>query len=855
MESNYNNWKLSSFFAVVMMASSFAIPTYVVAEDDENVEEVVTIGTRSTAPRTAADSAVPIDVLRASDVSKTGTTDMLFQLAGSVPSLNVHLQPISDAASMIRPANLRGLSSDSTLIFTNGKRRHHAAVIAFQGGGVNDGSQGADISVFPSLAVKQIDVLRDGASAQYGSDAVAGVINFVLDDANEGFTTSIKHGQYTEGDGDSTTIATKVGMPLTPSGDGHLTLTYQVQKKDDTSRSVQRPDAAGLKEGGNDDILNPAQIWGAPLVDDDHSAFINSGLDLDNGMKLYFFGNYSERFVDGGFYYRNPNNRSGVFTSGDYRLIGDAGLAAGGAALCSQYVDIVPGYTPDLGPGEEISDYPGYDVLQTIMDDPDCYVHNETAPGGYTPRFSAELIDSHFAVGVKGELAGGFNYDVSYSKGKNEADFFLKNTVNPSFGPATKRDFYTGRYTEEETFINVDLQKQIDTMSVAFGLEVREEVFSVEAGEYMSYAAGPYALQGFNVGSHGFAGFSPDSAGNFARDSVGMYVDVENQLSDELLVAGSVRYEDYDDFGDTTDAKVAVRYQLSDTVALRGSASTGFRAPTQGQANVVNTQTTLVGGQLTQAQTLPGYKLGQPYLTPEEATNIAMGVVYQGDNATVTFDYFEIELEDRISLSSNRAPTAAEVAAMTAAGVQNANLIGQINFFTNDFDTKTTGFDLVATMDATIIGREYDVSIAWNHTDTEVTDMGVNVGDWRASRLEDGLPDDRMTLTFARDFAGGDSFVRVNYYGEYYAVHADWFGQTDDAAVTVDAEVSYALSDVFNVSLGVQNLFDQTPLEITGSQAAIDEGCSPSCLGAVYYETSPYGIDGAFWYVRMGYDF
>ena len=827
-----------SLTTLIAVSSMLSVGSY--AQNNEYVEEVVSIGTRGK-PRSVSSSPVPVDVLSAEDISKTGTDDLLMQLQGSIPSLNVHLQPISDAACMIRPANLRGLSADSTLITTNGKRRHHASVIAFQGGGVNDGSQGADISVIPAIALKRVEVLRDGASAQYGSDAIAGVINFVLDDISEGGSLSYKMGEYTEGDGATTTIAGKYGMPL--GQDGFVTTSFQIRQADDTSRSAQRPDAAALIAAGNTAVANPAQIWGAPKIDDDVTFFMNSGVTNSDGSESYMFGNYSERDVDGGFYYRNPDGRSGVFTIGDYRAVGNVdGTCAYGTGASGQV---------------DPSDYATRDL---IMADPSCFLMNQIAPGGYTPRFTGNITDTSLTIGRRGDISNGvlsgYSYDLSGSVGRNEADFGLNNTVNPSMGPDTPRNFDTGSYIELEKTFNFDLTKQMDSMTIAYGAEWREETFEVISGEEASWKAGKYALQGFNVGSHGFAGFSPDSQGSFTRRSYGLYADIENQVSDELLVGGAFRYEDYSSFGVTNDFKLKAMYQVNDNVSLRASTSTGFRAPTQGQVNVVNTQTTLVDGQLTQAQTLPGFKLGAGQLKPEEATNTSFGIVYNEGALSLTADFFNIELEDRVALTSNAAPTAAQVAAMGAAGIPNPELIGQVNYFTNDFDTETTGYDLVAVYSTVLMGAESNISAAWNHTETEVTNSGAVTGASKIKRLEEGLPEDRMTLTLAQTWSDKVStFVRANMYGEYYAVHADWFGTTSDAEWTVDASVNYQLTDNFNVSAGVQNLFDTEALKIDGSAGAKGEGVPGNVLGGIYYETSPYGIEGAFWYVSAGYNF
>ena len=835
MKSN-TFWKVNTIAAAII-AGSTALPTVAFAAD-EALEEVVVVGSRG-APRTVAESPVPVDVLTAEELGKTGSSDLLMQLQAAIPSLNVHLQPISDAASMIRPANLRGLSADSTLILVNGKRRHRASVIAFQGGGVNDGSQGADISVIPSIALKQVEVLRDGAAAQYGSDAIAGVINFVLNDSSEGGSISVKQGEFSEGDGTTTTVAGNIGMPLTD--DGFVNLSFQMKQADDTSRSVQRPDAQSLINRGNTAVTEPAQIWGAPKIDDDITFFFNSGLDLGNGAEAYMFGNYSERDVDGGFYYRNPDDRGGVFTNGDdNRLIADV------------TGDMSGNCPTDVDPAD-------YALRDAIMANPNCYIHNEQAPGGYTPRFVGNITDTSFTAGTRGEITGGnmdgVRYDISGSVGRSQADFGLNNTFNPSMGPDSKRDFTTGSYIQLEKTFNLDLQKQYDNTSIAGGAEWRETTFEVISGEEASWKVGKYAAQGFNVGSHGFAGFSPDSAGAFSRRNYAMYLDVESQLTDTLLVGGALRYEDYTSFGDTANYKVTFSQQMSDNLAIRGSHSTGFRAPTQGQANVVNTQTTLVGGELTQAQTLPSFKLGAGQLQPEESTSYAFGLVMTLGEVEVTADWFKIEVENRIALTSNADTTAAQRSAMAAAGVPNPELIGQVNYFTNDFNTDTQGLDIVATYGTDLFGGSTDFSAAYNMTDTKVSSQGSATSDSKVKRLEEGLPNHRATFTMAQSWENVNAFVRANYFGEYYAVHADWFGTDADAAVTVDMEVTYSINDSFDVSVGAQNLFDQDAERIDGSAGAVAEGVTGNVLGAIFYETSPMGIEGSYWYVKAGYNF
>ncbi len=305
---------------------------------------------------------------------------------------------------------------------------------------------------------------------------------------------------------------------------------------------------------------------------------------------------------------------------------------------------------------------------------------------------------------TNGVLAG-YHYDLSGSVGRNKADFSLKDTLNPSMGPDSPRNFATGSYTQLEKTFNADLQRQFGNTSVASGYEWREATFEVVAGDEASWKAGDYdsSNQPFAVGSHGFVGFHPNSAGAFTRRSQALYIDIESQLTDDLLVGGAVRYEDYSSFGDTTNYKVAFNYQLFDAIALRGSTSTGFRAPTMGQANVVNTQTSIDGKKLEQVQTLPSAKLGEGELKPEESESYALGMVLSAGEMKITIDYFNIDVNDRIALASDVTTTDSHRRAMNKAGIANYQRINKVSYFTNDFDTETQGVDIVATYPANFL--------------------------------------------------------------------------------------------------------------------------------------------------------
>lgn len=816
--------KLTALASAIIAATTVAPVSF----GAEAIEEVTVLGSRG-APRTVSDSPVPVDVISAADMSKTGSNDMLELLKGTVPAFNVHDNPISDAASMIRPANLRGLSADSTLILVNGKRRHRSSVIAFQGAGINDGAQGPDISVIPGVALKQVEILRDGAAAQYGSDAIAGVMNFVLKDDAEGGSFSVKTGEFYEGDGAATIFDGNIGLPLTDKG--FINLSFQLKNQDDTSRSVQRGDAQALIDAGNTDVPVPAMVWGMPKVDDDLTIFVNTGLELSNGAEAYAFGNYSERDIDGGFYYRNPNNRGGVFTNDGERLIGDLGE---------------DGYCASVYGAGTIQD--DASDIAAIIADPDCWVANEMYPGGYTPRFTGNIVDTSITGGLRGEM-NDINYDVSFSYGSSESEFGLNNTLNPSLGPDSPQDFYTGSYMQEETSFNLDLQKQFGDTSVAGGFEWRDETFEITAGDEASWVTGALATQGFNVGSHGFPGFTDSSAGSFDRDNYAVYVDVESQVSNELLVGGALRYEDFSTFGSTTNYKLTAHYTVNDMLAVRASHSTGFRAPTMGQANVVNTQTTFnETAELIQVQTLPAEFLGQAVLQPEESESWAVGLILTTEFADITVDAYQIEVTDRVALTPPQDISVSQEAALVAAGIP---VPDQINFFANDYDTETRGLDIVATTDAEITGGSISFSVAYNYNETEVIDAGVLTSDFKVRRLEEALPNHRATFTIAPNWGQLSAFVRGNFYGEYYAVHADSTGDgfdTDaDSAMTFDAEVSYMLNDSFTVTAGAQNIFDQDAEKLPAQVS--------DWVGGQFYETSPYGINGGFYYLKGTYNF
>ena len=396
-------------------------------------ERVVVVGSRAQ-PRSVTASPVPIDAIPLQDVVSQGATTLDYQLRTLVPSFNVATHPISDAATLVRPASLRNLAHDHTLVLVNGKRRHRSSVIAWFAG-VTDGAQGPDISTIPTIALRQVEVLRDGASAQYGSDAIAGVLNFLLKDNRSGGSLEFNTGTYRAGDGDAYTIAGNVGLPLGNTGFVNLSMEYG--NADPTNRSVQRADAAALIAAGNTHVADPAQIWGNPTIEDELKLFGNFGHLFANRVQFYGHANYAEKKVTEGFYFRNPNNRANIYSldDGETLLIGDVldardGIADGSAGCPTVRV---------------MNNRPDQTALAQVFADPNCFSFRETiAPGGFTPRFGGVVSDASVVAGLRQTLENGVIWDASASYGAHESDFFFNNTVNASLGLDTPRELRPG---------------------------------------------------------------------------------------------------------------------------------------------------------------------------------------------------------------------------------------------------------------------------------------------------------------------------------------------------------------------------------------------------------------------------
>ena len=843
--------KTLSCAVMAVIAGSMVLP--VMPAVAEELEEVAVTGVRGK-PRSVSDSPVPVDVFGAEvleSVSYTDTNDVLKTL---VPSYNVSRQPISDGGTFVRPAQLRGMPTDKTLVLVNSKRRHRAALVEIGG----SGTQGPDIATIPSSALKSVEVLRDGAAAQYGSDAIAGVINFILKDNADGGSFSVQTGEYSEGDGFQTTATGNVGMPL--GTDGFLSISGEVSQADFTSRSEQYCEDWFCLNDQDPEFIEAAknaslegdvvQPWGQPNSEAAR-LFFNAGYDLGDGMELYAFGNYSESEADGSFYYRYPNN----------------------------------GTIEDLR-----------------TEDGSIYSPLEKFPGGFTPRFSGEVTDYSLATGLKGEMPSGLAYDVSARYGLSEIAYTLKNTINPSMGPDSPTAFQPGTLANEEMQLQADFTKELQMglsspVVAAFGLSYMDESYELTGGDEASFTAGPYATQdpwGFcnadgtptsagmvamaggstlncadendpvytvvGVGSNGFPGYSPEYSGTYSRDSYAVYGDLSTDLTDQLFVQAAVRYEDYSDFDSELVGKLAMQYDITDAIGMRASVGTGFRAPTPGQQGTTNVSTRLPNGFPVATGLFPASSdvaaaLGAEALKPETSTNVTFGFTADFDQLSMTIDFYRIDVDDRtyaistldVSADSSSGSAYDNYLALVDAGVVGAESIGGVFYFTNAFDTKTQGVDVVATYPlAWSDSQVTNLTASLNYNKSEfASDPSEYLNEEDQFDFENFQPKFRGAVTAMHEIGPVALMARANWYGSYENFNGGEV-QEFDPVVQVDLEGKYHLTEATNVSLGGRNIFDEYP--------EMDQ-IGDYCCGAKYPSDTVVDWQGSFYYMSLNHNF
>ena len=780
--------------------------------------DVFVTGTRAAA-RTAMKSPTPIDGFDDLSLRRQGNGDLTETLKNLVPSFNA--TPLTgDGAAFVRPTSMRGLPPDNILVMTNSKRRHRSALISHFGAAMNVGAQAVDVGMIPSIAIKKLEVLRDGAAAQYGSDAIAGVMNFMLKDNSSGYQVHVTGGQWMEapnGRGGETdvTIAANVGLPLTDNG--FVNLSFEYADRPYLSRGNQHASAADGYKGwdANDpdqdvDEWQTAMNWGRPIGSGFKSVW-NAGLKISDNVSAYSFGNYADTFGEYSFFLRAPG-KSGALTA-------------------------VPLNPADPSEGN--------------------FSWGDTYPLGFTPRLEGHGNDFSSVVGVKGDMEMGLNYDFSASYGKNHIHYYLKNTLNLSWGPYSPHNFDIGDLEQAETNLNADFTYALsDAINLAFGAEWREESYTMFQGQKESWMPGPWANVALlinpevpgdstvytapGLAANGMPGTSPDAGGVFDRQNTAFYADVEYAMGDALLLQFAARSEDFSDFGATSNIKVAGRYSFGDLATLRGGYSTGFRAPTPGQSNYTGIVTSFdgpTGMQVQEGTVRPtdqlAIDLGGAPLVPEEATNTSFGFTSSPiDNLSLTFDLYTINIVNKIIKSRSLA-------------VENNPEFKKLAFYTNALDTKTSGYDLVLTyrMGNTNLG------LAMNHNETEVVEQRQINGEDPISaglidNIENNLPKDRITATVTQDFGDALSLmVRLNNYSE--TIDERSAQDVIDPITFIDVELSYAVSNNLNVVFGANNVTNAYPNEID----------TRASQGMPYPRRSPLGYHGGMTYIRLVYDF
>ncbi len=850
------------------------------ASSIEDIEGLVVVGTRRL-PRLVTDSAVPIDVISPRDLQSAASTDIDDILRSQIPSYNVQRHEIDGSTTFVRPPTLRGLSPDNTILLVNGKRRHRSGSLSLFGSALILGSQGPDMNMIPAIAVKQFEVLRDGASAQYGADAVAGVFNLQLRDASDGFSVRSRAGQYHQGDGRHISVAANAGFPLTD--DGFVNVSLEYRNTEPTSRSVDQADAKTLISKGYP-VKRPGIIWGNPDIDHAITGFVNAELGLNTSTRLYAFGGYGQRSGNGSYFFRMPggsNARANVFRfgSGEDAVRAVADLNPSDGVDCQTLEDLPPLDSNFDAVQAFVAQYQGT-----------CYLFNEDYPGGFTPRFGADISDLSSVAGIRGNSPSGFQWDLSAGMGRSLMDYFIRNTVNASLGPEQPSEFRQRDFLQEEYSVNLDVSYPVSLesfhspLNIAGGVQWRTEIFETRPGDTNSYSVGPFKDQGFSVGSNGDQGIPPEYAGRWKRPNYAAYVDLEADIVPAFQLGIAGRFENfYEDFGTTLTGKVAALWRATPVISLRGSVSTGVRAPTPGQVNLQNIQTNFDSkGGLVDAGQIPSYHpvaqaLGGKPLTEESAVNLALGTILQiSPDLVLTADLFSITLRDRIALSGS-IPLNDELATVLNESGQLAGFetLREVKFFSNDFDTRQFGIDVLLSYDKEYSnGRATIASIAYNWTRpellkfsdpttinsflgkplTESTQVSI-LSPRRKIEMEHVNPHHRIVAT-GRQIAGPyHGMVRLHYYSNWKACLFFSFSCTvggEDALRTysgswiVDAEVGYQISDSYAAAFGVNNIF---AIDRPADQIERDG------QGNASVPSTPWDYNGAALYLRLSADF
>lgn len=915
----------SNRFALLCGLSAIAVAMPAQAQDaatdDEAAPTIIVTGTRS-ASRTVEKSPVPVDVLTSDAITEGGQVETNKILNKLVPSFNFPQPAIADGSDALRPATLRGLGPDQTLVLVNGKRRHVSALLNINGT-VGRGSAAVDMNAIPALAIDRIEVLRDGASSQYGSDAIAGVINIRLKTTSEGGRAAISYGKYnttiagvdnvtglvTSGgqpqlmttdsryfqatvdgerkahDGESYAIATNIGLPFFGVEGGYINLTAEYRHRGYTNRqgfdlrpNYIRPTATTWDP--RELTFNRLEFrFGDPEADD-FILFGNMAVPVSDSLELYAFASFNQRDSLSAANYRQQN-----------------------AAANRDWSVLAPNTTPTS------ANFVGL------------------TPDGFLPFIQSDLSDVAVTAGLR-TTAGEWNVDGSFSLGRNAFDYRVENSVNTSFGPASQRSFDAGGLSYKQTMANLDISRELDAgfakpLTLAFGAEYRAERFQIRPGELQSWAIGPYfrasyvttALdctaqsgvfnagtstcsfpgRGAGAGAQGFPGIPAASLTNVKRENVAAYIELDTDIVEGLSTTAAARYEHYSDFGDTLTAKFAARYEFAPGFAVRGSISNGFRAPSLHQQYFTTTSTNFIAGVPVDISTVAvsspvARALGSKDLKPEKSLNMSAGFTANPFNGlTLTVDYYNIRINDRIVLTENLGAAGSGTAAVNAAvkAVLDTNgfqSVGAARFFINGLDTRTQGVDAVLNWRIPVEGLgKWTFTAAYNYNKQSIikykNDLGplaaipnlILFGRVESIRFTEGQPRDKVVLSLDGDLGKFGINARTTRYGKVVspgsasplapnAASLTAYGPDDialGAKWITDLELQFKPTEAISIAIGADNVFDIYPDRSPwGLRPASIGGSYPANQQYIPFSIfSPFGFNGRYLYARVGLEF
>lgn len=790
-----------------------------------DLDAIQVLGSRARG-RTAAETAAPVDVISREQLEQAGVQEVGQMLQALEPSFNFSRTFVSDGTDIIRPATLRALGPDQVLVLVNGKRRHQQALVNVQQT-IGRGSAGTDINAIPISAIDRIEVLRDGAAAQYGSDAISGVINIILRRQTGETRVSLEAGQTYEGDGQVLHGGVNTGFEL--GADGFLNLTAEYRDREETNRAgpdLLRVDPPRVTQRLGDADAKDAYFW------------LNGGLPVGGG-ELYWFGGLSRREGDSSGFFRS---------AGDNRTV------------------------------------------------PELY------PDGFLPNIITTVEDGSLAVGYRAPLGENWDWDVSVNHGRSRFGFHERNSVNVSwwYEPNPAGGIYadsptsadTGTLELSQTTFNLDFRGTVDwgkaePVYLGTGVEYRKDDYAIEAGDPVSYTYGRtnnrdipiFGQEGVTAqpGMQGFPGFSPTEEVDDGRHNYAVYLDAETNFGPKFLLGAAVRFEDYSDFGNTTTGKLSARFDATDTFAIRGTVATGFRAPgvqqlfySQRSTNLdpsgvlVDTLTARQDSEVTRA-------FGIEPLQQEESLSGTLGIAWKpSENFTVTVDVFRIDIDDRIIFSSNIVPEATGTNG-SPCDATNSNCpiraildplgVGQVLFFTNAIDTRTTGVDVVADWTTPVLDGTLDVTalMHWNKTEVKsrrsqspILSPTQLFDDTQVTLIEEGQPGSHHVLQGVYKVGNWDWLLRASYYG---SVAGEGFTpgikQRWDGATLFDAAIGWRITDKVKLTVGANNLLDTYP-----DKWDPVSGAPFPQLGFLYgWETLPFGTNGGYYYAKLDLKF